>query len=102
METPSLIERSAPYLIWFIIVVLTNYFFTFYSSKTKSTSKILTSLFFTVWFLLTGLLFIVSLIHPLLDYPTDIIGQLIFNLVQVVIFGGIAFAVKYRKFKKKY
>lgn len=102
MSSPSLIESLTPYFIWFVIVVLTNYFFEFYSSKTKTTSKILTSVFFTVWLLLTVLLFIISLIHPLLNYPTDIIGQLIFNLVQVVIIGGIAFFIKYRKFKKKY
>jgi len=102
MSSPSLIERSAPYLIWFVIIVLTNYFFTFYSSKTKSTGKILISVFLTVWLFLTVFLFIINLIHPLFGVPTDIVALLAFNLVNIVLFGGIAFAVKYRKFKKKY
>lgn len=102
METPNLIERSAPYLIWFVIVVLTNYFFTFYSSKTKSMGKILISVFLTVWLMLTVLLFIINLIHPLFGIPTDVVALLAFNLINIVLFGGIAFAVKYRKFNKKY
>ncbi len=36
METPDLTQRFIPYLIWFIIVILTNYFFSISPQKTKS------------------------------------------------------------------
>jgi hypothetical protein len=102
METPNLIELSFPYFIWFLIIVLTNYFFTFYSNKTKSTGKILIYVFLTVWLLLTIFTFIINLIHPFGIYSSDFGLQLAFNLPQIIVFGGIAFFVKYRKLNKKY
>jgi hypothetical protein len=102
MVQPDLIERTIPYLIWVIIFVLTNYFFTVYSNKTKSTGKILLAVFLTVWLLLTIFTFILNLIYPLEVYTSDFVLQLAINLPQVLIFGGIAFFIKYRKSKEKY
>ena len=45
MSTPDLTQRFLPYFIWFLIVVLNNYFFSVFSKKTKSTLKILIAVF---------------------------------------------------------
>lgn len=113
MSSPNLFERLIPYLIWFLIVVLTNYFFTVYSKKTKTTQKLLLAVFLTVWFIITTLSIVLNVINPslgsFLGYQINpsmrisyiLAGQLAYNLPQVVIFGGIAFALKHRKLKKE-
>jgi sensor histidine kinase YesM len=108
MTSPNLFERLIPYLIWFLIVILTNYFFTVYSKKTKSTQKLLPAVFFTVWFIITTLSLVLNLINPSLGHQINpsleisyiLAGELAFNLPQVVIFGGIAYALKHRKLSK--
>jgi hypothetical protein len=102
METPDLTQRFMPYLIWFIIVILTNYFFSIFSQKTKSIGKIFVAVFLSVWLIITILTVVLDIIY-LDKYSLNFIllsGKLAFNLPQVIIFGGIAFFIKYRKFKK--
>ncbi len=102
METPDLTQRLIPYLIWFIIVILTNYFFSIFSQKTKSLGKLLIAVFLSVWLIITILTVVLDIIF-LDKYSLNFIlfsGKLAFNLPQVIIFGSIAFSVKYRKFKK--
>jgi hypothetical protein len=112
MSSPTYFERLIPYLMWVIIVILTNYFFTVYSKKTKIIQKLLPAVFFSVWFIITTLSIVLNLINPsfgeLLGHQMNpslgikyvLGGQLAFNLPQVVIFGGIAFALKHSKLRK--
>ena len=102
MTTPDLTQRFLPYFIWFLIVVLTNYFFSIFSKKTKSTGKILIAVFFPVWLIITVVTVIFDIIYlsPYSVTPLLLIGKLVQNIPQVLIFGGIAFFLKYRKFKK--
>lgn len=99
METPDLIQT---YIIWFIIVILTNYFFSIFSQRTKSVSKILIAVFLSVWLIITILTVVLDIIY-LNKYSLNFIlfsGKLALNLPQVIMIGSIAFFVKYRKFKK--
>jgi hypothetical protein len=101
MDTPDLTQRLIPYLIWFIIVILTNYFFSIFSEKTKSMGKILVAVFLSVWLIITILTVVLDIIY-LGKYSLNFImfsGKLAENLAQVILFGGIAFSIKYRKFK---
>ena len=102
MTTPDLTQRFLPYLIWFLIVVLTNYFFSIFSKKTKSIGKILIAVFLPVWLIITvvKIVFDIIYLNEFNFFPVAFIGQLIENIPQVVIFGGIAFFLKYRKFNK--
>ena len=98
MATPDLTQRFIPYLIWFLIVILTNYFFTVFSKKTKSTGKLLIAVFLPVLFIITVVTIARDIIY--LNSQDEFTGQLFQNIPQVVIFVGIAFFLKYRKFKK--
>lgn len=102
METPDLTQRLVPYLVWFIIVILTNYFFSIFSQKTKSIGKILVAVLLSVWLIITILTVILDIIYKsIYSFTPELFGlKLAFNLPQVIIIGGIAFFVKYRKFKK--
>jgi hypothetical protein len=102
MDTPDLIQRGIPYLIWFIIVILTNYFFSIFSEKTKDMGKVYVAVFLPVWLIITILTVVLDIIY-LGKYSLNFIlfiGKLIENLPQVILVGGIAFFIKYRKFKK--
>ena len=102
MTTPDLTQRFLPYFIWFLIVILTNYFFSIFSKKTKSTGKILIAVFLLVWLITTVVTVVFDIVY-LSSYsvtPLLFSGKLVQNLPQVIIFGGIAFFLKYRKFKK--
>lgn len=102
MTTPDLTQRLLPYFIWFLIVVLNNYFFSIFSKKTKSIGKILIAVFLPVWLIVTVVTVILDIIY-LSSYsitPELFSGKLVYNLPQVIIIGGIAFFLKYRKFKK--
>lgn len=95
-------QRIIPYILWFLIVILTNYFFSIFSKKTKSTSKVLIGVFLPVWLIITLVKIVCDIIY-LNEFNISLvafIGQLIQNIPQVVIIGGIAFFVQYRKFKK--
>jgi hypothetical protein len=102
MTTPDLTQRLLPYIIWFLIVILTNYFFSIFSKKTKSTGKILIAVFLPVWLIITVMKIVFDIIYlnEFNVFPVAFIGQLIQNLPQVLIVGGIAFFLKYRKLKK--
>ena len=95
-------QRIIPYILWFLIVIFTNYFFSIFSKKTKSTSKILIAVFLPVWLIITVVKIVCDIIYlnEFNIFPVAFIGQLIQNIPQVVIIGGIAFFVQYRKFKK--
>jgi hypothetical protein len=95
-------QRIIPYILWFLIVILTNYFFSVFSKKTKSTGKVLIAVFLPVWLIITVVKIVCDFIYLDENYlhPVGFIGQLIQNIFQVVIIGGIAFYLKYRKFKK--
>ena len=85
-----------------MIVILTIYFFSIFSKKTKSTSKVLIGVFLPVWLIITLVKIVCDIIY-LNEFNISLvafIGQLIQNIPQVVIIGGIAFFVQYRKFKK--
>ena len=103
MSTPDLTQRFLPYFIWFLIVVLNNYFFSVFSKKTKSTLKILIAVFLTIWLIITVFTVIFDIIYLSSYSVTPRRGSLkrAENLPQVIIFGGIAFFLKYRKFKKE-
>ena len=95
-------QRIIPYILWFLIVILTNYFFSIFSKKTISTSKVLIGVFLPVWLIITLVKIVCDIIY-LNEFNISLvafIGQLIQNIPQVVIIGGIAFFVQYRKFKK--
>jgi hypothetical protein len=102
MTSPDLTQRFLPYIIWFLIVVLTNYFFSIFSKKTKSIGKILIAVFLPVWLIITVVTVIFDIIYLSSYSITPILfsGKLAQNIPQVLIFGGIAFFLKYRKFKK--
>jgi hypothetical protein len=90
------------YLIYFIVVILTNYSFSIFSQKTKSIGKILVAVFLSVWLTITILTVVLDIIY-LNKYSLNFIlfsGKLASTLPIVIIFGGIAFFIKYRKFKK--
>ncbi|RVT76444.1 hypothetical protein EOD40_08020 [Flavobacterium sufflavum] len=103
MTTPDLTQRFLPYFIWFLIVILTNYFFSIFSKKTKSTGKILIAVFLPVWLIITVVTVIFDIIYLASYSVTPLLFslKLIENIPQVFIFGGIAFFLKYRKFKKE-
>ena len=63
MSTPDLTQRFLPYFIWFLIVVLNNYFFSVFSKKTKSTLKILIAVFLTIWLIITVFTVIFDIIY---------------------------------------
>ena len=90
------------YLIYFIVVILTNYSFSIFSQKTKSIGKILVAVLLSVWLIITILTGILDIIYKsTYSFTPELFGlKLASNLPQVVIFGGIAFFIKYRKFKK--
>ena len=102
MTSPDLTQRFLPYLIWFLIVILTNYFFSIFSKKTKSIGKILIAVFLPVWLIITVITVIFDIIYLSSYSVTPILFsfKLTENIPQVLIFGGIAFFLKYRKFKK--
>ena len=104
MASPDLIERSIPYLIYFVIVVLTNYFFSFYSKKIKETGKKFIAVIFPIWIIITFLKMLTDYIYkPNYEIYLDIkifAGLLAFSLPLVLIFGGITFYIKQNKFKK--
>jgi hypothetical protein len=103
MSSPDLIERSIPFLIYFVIVVLTNYFFSIYSKKIKATGKKFIAVIFPIWIIITFLKMLTDYIYNpnfkiYLDFKT-FAGLLAFNLPLVLIFGGITFYFKQKKYK---
>jgi hypothetical protein len=104
MTTPDLTQRFIPYFIWFLIVILTNYFFSIFSKKTKSTGKILIAVLLPVWLIISVVTIVFDFNYvPSYKIPLNLnlfTGLLAENLPQVLFIGGIAFFLKYRKFKK--
>ena len=104
MASPDLIERSIPYLIYFVVVILTNYFFSFYSKKIKETGKKFVAVFFTIWIIITFVKMLTDYIYkPNFKIYLDLkifAGLLASSLPLVLIFGGITFYIKQNKFKK--
>ena len=102
MTEPDLTQRFLPYFIWFLIVILTNYFFSIFSKKTKNIGKILIAVFLPVWLIITVVTVIFDIIYLSSYSVTPLLFslKLIENIFQVILFGGIAFFLKYKKFKK--
>ncbi len=96
-------EQTSLYIFYFIVVVLTNWFFSIFSKKTDSAGKQFMLVMLPTWGIITTIKMISDYIYlPYYKIYFDIkifIGLLAQSLPIVLIFGGIAFFFKYRKFK---
>lgn len=96
-------EQTSHYIFYFIVVVLTNWFFSVFSKKTNNVSKQFILVMLPTWVIITIIKTISDYIYiPYYKIYFDIkifIGLFVQSLPIVLIFGGIAFFIKYRKFK---
>ena len=97
-------ENTSLYIFYFIIIILTNYFFSFYSKKIKETGKKFIAVIFPIWIIITLVKMLSDYIYKpnykiYLDFKI-FAGLLAYSLPLVLIFGGITFYIKQKKFKK--
>lgn len=90
------------YLNWATVIFTVIGLFNHYSKKHKSVMKLLLLTILPAWLVATFMRVIICIatgapaLLSIMDFPFHLAG----TLVMVVIFGGITFFFKYRKFKK--
>lgn len=98
-------ELLMGYLEWAIIIILTSGLFSYFSKRYENFFMLFTIVLIPVWLIaaiIKGIEYIIfkNNYYSLLSLR-GFIGLLAFTLPMLFLFGGITFAIKYRKFRKK-